>query len=170
MTYQKLPIFLLALLLAGCSIASLKSLHKNIESKFKNVEHLESREVEALEEVIFFDVREVEEFEVSHIAGARRLDPSLTRETFFEVYGEDIEGKTTIFYCSVGMRSSELVSRLAPLVKKQNGTRMFNLEGGIFTWYNEGRALVDQEGEVTNEVHPYNKLGEFFLERNRGRK
>ena len=55
-----------------------------------------------------------------------------------------------VAYCSVGYRSAGLADGLG----QRGYTRVYNLEGSLFQWANEGRPLVDADGPV-NVVHPY---------------
>ena len=41
---------------------------------------------------------------------------------------------------------------------------VFNLEGSIFKWANEGKELVDCNNEKTQYCHPYNYLWGKLLE------
>ena len=53
-------------------------------------------------------------------------------------------------YCSVGHRSSRLVSRL----QARGVENVFKLEGSLFHWANEGRLL--SRGDLpAKSVHPY---------------
>ncbi len=107
--------------------------------------------------IILIDARGMEEFRVSHITGARNIphdkDP-LKHLT-------DIKPDSPIVvYCSVGYRSSILAGKLQDM----GFTRVYNLEGSIFKWANEGRPLV--QGKVTvHKVHPYNAHWGNLLER-----
>ncbi len=98
--------------------------------------------------LVVLDAREADEFEVSHIRGARRVDPDLED---VRSLGID-EGARIVVYCSVGWRSGALAERL-----REAGYRhVYNLEGGIFRWANEGRALY-RDGRVARKVHPYDR-------------
>ena len=94
------------------------------------------------------DVRSQQEFAVSHLHGAANLR---TVEQITEAMSEKNLAKT-ILYCSVGFRSS----RLAHLLAEQGLHDVMNLEGSIFQWANEGRAVYQGETEV-QQVHPYGK-------------
>ncbi len=39
-----------------------------------------------------------------------------------------------------------------------------NIEGSIFKWVNEGRPIVDNEGEKAGKVHCYNAMFGLLLE------
>ena len=54
-------------------------------------------------------------------------------------------------YCAVGYRSSAVAERL----QKAGVRTVFNLEGSIFQWANEGRPL-EADGHPADKVHPYN--------------
>ena len=110
---------------------------------------------------VLFDVREQEEYETSHLSGAIRVDPDVKAEAFLERHGESLKGRTAVFYCSVGYRSSILVERL--VAETGDSTRLVNLRGGIFRWYNEGLAVYDSTG-VTDVVHPYSAVWGRLLE------
>jgi rhodanese-related sulfurtransferase len=105
-------------------------------------------------DVVVFDVREPDEYAVSHMSGAIRVDPSVSRETFLAAHGAVLRGKTAIFYCSVGVRSSDLALRLIDELERIGVKETFNLAGGIFGWHNEVRPLVNAEG-ATEQVHGY---------------
>jgi len=98
---------------------------------------------------VILDVRQAEEFAVSHLPGARRVDPNAEAGTVRELAATNVK---VVVYCSVGYRSSELARRLL----KAGITNVFNLEGSIFQWANEGRALAGTNGPAA-KVHPYNE-------------
>nr|XP_054748800.1 uncharacterized protein LOC129254365 isoform X1 [Lytechinus pictus] len=83
-----------------------------------------------------------------------------------------------VMYCSVGYRSSALANRLRQALKAEKDKtdtatnhsisqptepskekcpriRVFNMEGCLFKWANEGRQMVDGRGNITEFVHPY---------------
>ena len=97
---------------------------------------------------VILDVRRPVEFSVSHLRGAKRVDPNAKIENIKPLVATN---RPVIVYCSVGYRSSELARRLI----KAGITNVFNLEGSIFQWANEGRPLVNEAGPAKT-VHPYN--------------
>lgn len=107
---------------------------------------------------ILLDVRAPAEFEVSHLGGARRAEPG----------GGDIDrvldgvakDQPIVAYCSVGYRSSELARKLM----ERGFSEVYNLDGSIFEWANEGRPLV-QDGAPVREVHPYDEEWGALLDR-----
>jgi rhodanese-related sulfurtransferase len=104
---------------------------------------------------LVFDVREREEFAVSHLAGAIRLDPDTSAEQFVHDYGKRLAGVTPIFYCAVGKRSNTLAEAVAAYTNEQASPVLpVNLRGGIFRWHNENKPLENTQG-ATDRVHPY---------------
>jgi len=97
---------------------------------------------------VILDVRKREEFLVSHLRGAKSVDPGAQAESLKSLVATN---RPVVVYCSVGYRSSELARRLM----KAGITNVFNLEGSIFQWANEGRPLVNSNGPAA-KVHPYN--------------
>ena len=98
---------------------------------------------------VLLDTRESEEFAVSHIRGARLLVPGSDPGQGLE----DVEkSRFIVAYCSVGYRSAETAREF----QKMGYTNVYNLEGSIFKWANEGRELV-RDDEPVRSVHPYDK-------------
>jgi rhodanese-related sulfurtransferase len=105
-------------------------------------------------QVLVFDVREEPEYQVSHLPGAIRISPESAPAEFLARFGTGVKGKTVVFYCSVGMRSSQFAARVAESLRARGAEAVNDLAGGIFAWHNEGRTLVDAAGP-TPFVHPY---------------
>jgi rhodanese-related sulfurtransferase len=95
---------------------------------------------------VLLDVRTKPEYEVSHIHGARRVDPEATANAINLPKNEPI-----VTYCSVGYRSGGFAKKL----QDAGYTNVQNMAGSIFQWANEGRA-VERDGHRVNKVHPYN--------------
>ena len=118
--------------------------------------------------IILFDVREADEFAQSHIAGARRIDPAMSADEFRRTYGPDLKGRSVVFYCAVGVRSGQMLSRVQAVLDAHQATAGFNLRGGIFRWHASGRPLtaspVSADG-APRSVHPYDARWGQLLER-----
>ena len=112
-------------------------------------------------DVLLFDVREMAEYEVSHIAGATHVEPGSSGAAFLSANGDKLKGKTAVFYCSVGVRSGVMAERVAAAA---SGVKVMNLRGGIFRWYKEGRAIV-RRGSRADSVHPYDASWGKLLDR-----
>ncbi len=101
------------------------------------------------DEVIIFDARKREEYEISHIPGAKYLG-------YKEFSPERLNGipkeKKIILYCSIGYRSEKIGEKLLKL----GYTNVYNLYGSIFEWANRGYPLLDINGDSVQKVHTYN--------------
>ena len=98
---------------------------------------------------IVLDVRTPEEYRVSHLKSAIRVDPE---GELPEVVRTLDHNAPVVAYCSVGYRSSRLVDRL----RKEGFTDAKNLEGSIFEWANKGYP-VERDGVPVREVHPFDE-------------
>jgi len=106
-------------------------------------------------QLLLLDVREEEEFMVSRIDGAVRIDPDTDAATFRERFADGIEGKTVVACCSIGERSAVLLERIGSLCLEMGALEALNLRGGLFRWHANGRPLVDDHG-LTGRIHPFN--------------
>ena len=140
------------LMLFGCdSSSSWTSVKEMVRRDFPEVEHVSvdelSRRLESDTVPVLLDVREVAEYDVSHLPGAIRVQPGSDASELLETLEPDTP---IVAYCSVGYRSSELVQKLA----ERGFTDVRNLEGSIFEWANAGFP-VERDGETVREVHPF---------------
>jgi len=140
----------------------LERIQADLERDHPGVEHMTPSafiaRMAAGEDVVLLDVRKPEEFAVGRLPGAIRIDPGANAETVMaalEAAGvTSLEGRDVVAYCSVGRRSSALLSDVGPAFEAE-GARTANLVGGAFGWSNAGRPFVRGE-ETTDAVHPYN--------------
>ena len=102
------------------------------------------------ENLLLFDVRESEEYAVSHLQGAR---PAPSKDEAQKALQGVPSDQRIVLYCSVGYRSSEL----AQFLMKKGYTEVYNLEGSIFAWANEGRPVY-RGNERVKVVHPYDRI------------
>jgi len=148
---------LLALPLAAKPF-TLEAVRSQVRQNFAGVSHLSTKELSramAVEDnLLVLDVREENEFAVSRIDGAQRVDPGIWRWQFMNRFGNKVRGKTVVFYCSVGVRSSKLAANVQGVLKELGAKGVYNLDGGVFAWHNEARALVNGKG-TTDYVHPF---------------
>lgn len=141
-------------LFSGFSAAALEAMKQLVRSKFPTVRQLSTEELAKwLADTnqpapVLLDVRKPEEFAVSHLPGAKRIDPSAKPA---EVLSSIPTNRPVVVYCSVGYRSSELATRLL----EAGFTNVSNLEGSIFQWANEDRPL-EKDGKPATTVHGYN--------------
>lgn len=111
------------------------------------------------ENVYIFDVRELAEYNVSHIKNAKYLghdhfDPKLLADI--------PKDATIVLYCSVGYRSEKIGEKL----QKMGYQKVYNLYGSIFEWVNQGNPVVDKNGKTAKSVHTYNKNWSKWLDNN----
>jgi rhodanese-related sulfurtransferase len=138
--------------------------------RMHRVENLAADELAAMlagpDPPLLLDIRTAAEYERSHIASAVRLDPETGPEEFAARCAALVEGRDTVFYCSVGQRSSELLERVERVCTKAGARSCRNLRGGIFRWYNEGRPVVDASG-ATDDIDGFDPVWSVMVERRR---
>ncbi len=137
----------------------LAHMHKKIRRDFADISHLDAKDLKALapRDYLIFDVREKDEFEVSHLENAIWVDPDISAADFIKLHGDKISDKKAVFYCSVGVRSSRLVKRLNATQNSAQTHTLYNLENGIFGWHNQHETIY-QKTDITPFIHPYNQL------------
>ena len=146
--------------------ADLNALHQGIISDYSQVSHIsaEAFDRQNTDDIILLDIREADEFAISHIAGARRIDPEMSTENLLTQLPKDLTDKTIIVYCTVGRRSSALAARAKARLLAKGAADIVNLEGGIFAWHNEKRPLTSASGS-TDYIHPYNEYWNRWVKR-----
>jgi sterol desaturase/sphingolipid hydroxylase (fatty acid hydroxylase superfamily)/rhodanese-related sulfurtransferase len=98
-----------------------------------------------------FDVRTKEEYAVSCLPGARRIEPNARVKSVRDIMDTN---RPAVFYCSIGYRSSEIVAAL----QDAGLTNMVNLEGSIFAWALAGLPLEEPvTKKPTRLVHPFSE-------------
>ena len=146
---------------------ALQDVQDDVARRWPALTHLPAEkltELMAANAVALFDVREEAEYQVSHIPGAVRIDPGITREDFMARFGTAAKDKNAVFYCSVGVRSSKLATRVAEDLKAGGARAVYDLAGGIFAWHRDERPLTDAKGP-TQFVHPNSKSWGSVLSR-----
>lgn len=83
------------------------------------------------------DVREDDEWQAGHIAGAQHIPLAELGDRL----GELPAGRTIVAVCRTGVRSGAAVRGL-----RQIGRQAENLEGGVADWARAGYPLVDAAG------------------------
>lgn len=130
-----------------------------VRTEFPQVRQMSTTELAALDQasVLLIDTRTVDEYGVSHLRGAVHAD---SVEAVQGVINNARPGQRVVLYCSVGYRSAKLADNL----RRAGRSEIWNLEGSIFAWANEGRTVVRGAAEV-REVHPYNNRWGALLEK-----
>lgn len=134
-----------------------ESVDEKIEREFPTVQSvstdsLHSRYVESGAELpLIIDVREFDEYRVSHLDGAVHLE---TAAAISELLAERGLAKDTeiVVYCSVGYRSAAVATQL----QERGFSKVLNLEHSIFDWANKGYPMSSPAGP-TDKVHPFNR-------------
>lgn len=141
----------------GCvQEAGWSTVERMIASDHPDVRHLSTDslakwlETESVPPPVLLDVREREEFAVSHLHGAHRVAPDSDLGPLLAQFPRDT---SIVTYCSVGYRSAAMAERL----QEAGFTNVTNLEGSIFRWANESRPLY-RKGRRVRAVHPYDRL------------
>lgn len=122
-----------------------------LSNKVDTIGSVDLADLQEASHPLMLDARELEEFEVSHIAGAKFVGYD-----HFDLESLDEMDKDAqiVVYCSVGKRSEEVAAQLMAAGFSQ----VKNLWGGIFDWTNRGYPVVDMNGNRTDAVHPYNAI------------
>jgi rhodanese-related sulfurtransferase len=91
------------------------------------------------------DVRDDEEWEAGHIAGARHVElGDLTAEA------ESIDReRTVVFHCRSGDRSG-----MAADAFREAGYDAYNMDGGLDAWADAGLPLEPEDGRVVDRRPP----------------
>lgn len=111
--------------------------------------------IDSGDDVIILDTRTEEEFNISHLTGAKFIDYDDFNADMVKGLDKD---KEVIVYCSVGYRSEKIGEKLQDMGFKN----VKNLYGGIFEWKNNGNVVVTEKNE-TDSVHTYNKSWSKWL-------
>lgn len=107
---------------------------------------------------LILDARSEEEYAVSHLRKARRID--INSDCTMTQALKEPKDSAIVVYCSVGYRSAKVAQQL----KQEGFSQVFNLEGGLFQWANEQRPLV-HAGQPTQQVHPYNAVWGILIKK-----
>lgn len=112
-----------------------------------------------LQTVVLLDVREPDEFAVSHLEGAVR---ATSVDQAAALVHDAPAGATVVAYCSVGYRSAGLVAEL----RERGVAGVYNLRGSIFRWANEDRPLYRGTAPARG-VHPFDESWGTLLDADR---
>ena len=124
-----------------------------VREQFPTVQHISTEAFAELlnqgEDLTLLDIRELEEYEVSHIKDAEH---ARNARAALKLLKDTERERKVVVYCSVGYRSSQAAAKLI----ESGFSNVFNLEGSLFKWANESRPVHRGETQTT-EVHPYDK-------------
>ena len=103
-----------------------------------------------LQDYTILDIREPEEYKVSHIPGAQFFG---YKNPSWEKLNDLDKDESIVLYCSIGYRSEKMGEKLI----KKGFTNVRNLYGSIFEWANQGLPMENIKNETVPKVHGYNK-------------
>lgn len=83
------------------------------------------------------DVRTKEEYDVSHLKSAQNI--CVTSDDFEEKVQELDKEKPVYVYCKKGGRSAKAAS----ILKEMGFTKVYDLQGGLTSWQEEGLETVE---------------------------
>ncbi|MGI8889526.1 MAG: rhodanese-like domain-containing protein [Chthoniobacterales bacterium] len=155
-------VFFFSLGLVSCRGVDWFLLKRSLRAKFSEVHWITTQQLadwladKNRAQPVLLDVRTPAEWNVSHLAGARQVDPKADAKTAAEGLPKDTP---IVTYCSIGYRSGEVARRL----QKAGYSNVQDLEGSIFEWGNEQRPLV-HDGKRVTKVHPYSATWGRLLE------
>src|SRR2546423_2959271 len=132
----RLGLLITALIILAFALLGMRSvdwflLKKSLRHKFAKIEWISTSELadwlanKRRPAPVLLDVRTPEEWNVSHLPGARRVDPNAAAESV----AAGLSRETPIVtYCAVGYRSREMTERL----RAAGFTHVPNLQGSVF--------------------------------------
>lgn len=146
---------------------SLIELERKVAGDYRSIPHVTPEQLEMAmmtpSMLLLLDARDPEEASVSRLPGAIAIDPDISTGEFLARFGAAAKDRDVIVYCSVGVRSSKLATRVREAMLERGARRVANLQGGIFAMHNTGRSLVDGKG-TTDYVHPYSWWWSGYLD------
>ncbi|NNM22663.1 MAG: rhodanese-like domain-containing protein [Flavobacteriaceae bacterium] len=139
------------------SLRAVLELYNSKSVPYISVSELRMHQVNG--EVVILDAREREEYEVSHIQGARFVGyQNFSAEGILDA-NMDLDAPLVV-YCTLGIRSETIGEKL----QKLGFTQVHNLYGGIIAWKNKAYPVIDPEGNETEKVHTNSRFWGHWLE------
>jgi rhodanese-related sulfurtransferase len=161
MRFQQIVVVFIFFSLVSCAQSSIDAalkLHNSETVPYIYVEELHRKLQLKDHKIKLLDARELEEFNVSHLAEATHVGYQDFNLAEVLEHRSLNTSDTIVVYCSIGVRSEDIGEQFLEAGFKQ----VYNLYGGIFTWTNQSYPVY-VEGEETQRVHPYNKFWGQFL-------
>ena len=116
----------------------LQSCNNSAEGKIEMVSPLQVYEaVHGEDSMQLVDVRTEEEYEVSHLKNAQNI--CVTSKDFREKVATLDREKPIYVYCKKGGRSAKAAS----ILKEMGFTKVYDLQGGITSWHEEGLETIN---------------------------
>ncbi|MBI5941014.1 MAG: rhodanese-like domain-containing protein [Caulobacterales bacterium] len=137
---------------------TLAQVEREVAARYRDVGQITVGELATLRSrqtpLLLVDVREADEFAVSRLSGAVRIDPDTSVSDAGSMLSGSARGRVVVLYCSVGQRSSAMARRIQGMLIERGALNVLNLRGGIFAWHNAGLPLANASG-ATRYVHPF---------------
>jgi rhodanese-related sulfurtransferase len=159
---KKIRLSMIFFFLAACVFAQttyddlLKTVYKNTVPQVKSIELKEK--ISANKKLVLLDTRSPEEYEVSHLYGAKLIDYDNFSPQDILTIDKNAE---IIVYCTVGARSEKIGEKLLEM----GFSNVENLYGGIFQWVNEDGPIVNKKNQPTDSVHTYSWPWAYWLKK-----
>ncbi len=106
--------------------------------------------------MVILDVRELKEMQVSMLPGARPAVPDQIRS---RPLGDLPPDATVVTYCTAGYRSGLAAVEL----EKRLGRPVYNLDGGILAWFNQGGQVLDPGGRPVDRIDAWGEPWTSFV-------
>jgi sodium/bile acid cotransporter 7 len=130
-------------------------MYVDYQKTFPEVPDMDPRQAMPLvnkNKIVFIDVRESEEQQVSMIPEA------ITASAYLE-NSEKYKDYLKIAYCTIAYRSGKFAQKL-----KDRGITIVNMRGGILAWVHDGGKVYDEHGK-TNRIHVYGRRWDLAPEK-----
>ncbi|MBT8235694.1 MAG: rhodanese-like domain-containing protein [Bacteroidia bacterium] len=137
-------------MLSACGQPSIESTLERLNRE--SVPYISAEELNSTTGQILLDTRSKDEYEVSHLQGAKWVGyKKFDIDEVLEAYPD--KNTPMVVYCSVGVRSENIGEKL----QNAGYTDVKNLYGGIFEWKNKDFLVYTPEGNSTEKVHVYGR-------------
>lgn len=131
------------------SLVGQSTIEKTLEKhNNKSIPYISAEELVSTKNILIFDARKKEEFNVSHLNNAIWVGYEK-----FEIDSLPIKNKNIVVYCSIRVRSEDIGEKLIAGGYKY----VQNLYGGIFSWVEKGYPVYDNSNRQTNRIHVFSK-------------
>ena len=158
--YAKIAVFALVLavwFVSPCAAAEtatdaekrqvIEKMVEEYRADFPDVLEMNSRRAMDLmkdKKIVLIDVRQPKEQKVSMLPGA------ITHMAYLE-NPDKYDDYLKISYCTIGYRSGRFAQMM-----HQNGTKIYNLHGGMLGWLHDGGKVYDKNGQ-SFRIHVYGR-------------
>ncbi len=126
------------------NLAKIYKMFDGYQKDFPKVQNLEPKDILALDNVVYVDVRESREQYVSMIKDA------ITKKQYLDNQSRYKE-KVVVSYCTIGYRSGKFAEDLL-----NKGIDAVNMKGGVLLWSHQDQIFYKGSLE-TKEVHVYDE-------------